>query len=104
MKSVTLEGDVYDPSGSLSGGSKPNTSGILEKMQALKRLKLEFAQQKQNFEKLSMMLKVCQSLSQKYGKIKGDLEMKEHELELLKKQYSGNPHFQVHYINKVFQF
>ncbi|KAJ5510116.1 RecF/RecN/SMC [Penicillium expansum] len=35
MKSVTLEGDVYDPSGTLSGGSSPNSSGVLVTLQKL---------------------------------------------------------------------
>ena len=35
VKSVTLDGDVYDPSGTLSGGSAPNSSGILVKVQEL---------------------------------------------------------------------
>ena len=38
-KSVTLEGDVYDPSGTLQGGSKPSSAGILVDMQTLKEYK-----------------------------------------------------------------
>ena len=34
-KSVTFDGDVYDPSGTLSGGSTPSSSGILIKVQEL---------------------------------------------------------------------
>ena len=32
LKSVTLDGDVYDPSGTLSGGSAPSSSGLLVKV------------------------------------------------------------------------
>jgi structural maintenance of chromosome 2 len=32
VRSVTLDGDVYDPSGTLSGGSAPSGSGILVKV------------------------------------------------------------------------
>ncbi|KAI8446476.1 SMCs flexible hinge, partial [Phakopsora pachyrhizi] len=38
MKSVTQDGDIYDPSGTLSGGSKPSTLGILIKVQELKKV------------------------------------------------------------------
>ncbi|CAH7690708.1 hypothetical protein PPACK8108_LOCUS26137, partial [Phakopsora pachyrhizi] len=38
MKSVTQDGNIYNPSGTLSGGSKPSTLGILIKVQALKKV------------------------------------------------------------------
>ena len=38
VRSVTLDGDVYDPSGTLSGGSAPNSSGVLVKVQELQRI------------------------------------------------------------------
>ncbi|CAH7668662.1 SMCs flexible hinge, partial [Phakopsora pachyrhizi] len=38
MKSVTQDGDIYDPSRALSGGSKPSTLGILIKVQELKKV------------------------------------------------------------------
>ena len=31
-KSVTLEGDSFDPAGTLTGGSRPQSSGILSKL------------------------------------------------------------------------
>ncbi|KAI8451537.1 hypothetical protein BY996DRAFT_6585229 [Phakopsora pachyrhizi] len=38
MKSVTQDGNIYNPSGTLSGGSKPSTSGILIKVLELKKV------------------------------------------------------------------
>jgi len=35
VRSVTLQGDVYDPSGTLSGGSAPSGSGVLIQVQKL---------------------------------------------------------------------
>ena len=50
-KSVTLEGDVFDPSGTLTGGSRKNSSSILfklselqEKTQLIQRERREIAQ------------------------------------------------------------
>jgi len=34
-KAVTLEGDVFDPSGVLEGGSRPSSGGVLEQLAAL---------------------------------------------------------------------
>ncbi|CAH7672082.1 hypothetical protein PPACK8108_LOCUS6864, partial [Phakopsora pachyrhizi] len=38
MKSFTQDGNIHNPSGTLSGGSKPSTLGILIKVQELKRV------------------------------------------------------------------
>ncbi|KAI8445807.1 hypothetical protein BY996DRAFT_6423531 [Phakopsora pachyrhizi] len=38
MKSITQDGNIYNPSGTLSGGSKPSTSGILIKVLELKKV------------------------------------------------------------------
>ena len=35
-RSVALAGDVFDPSGTLTGGARPKTSSILSKLQELR--------------------------------------------------------------------
>jgi structural maintenance of chromosome 2 len=35
-RSVTLEGDTFDPSGTLSGGAKAQSSGVLLQLQVEK--------------------------------------------------------------------
>ena len=37
-KSVTLEGDSFDPAGTLTGGSRPQSSGILSKLSEINDL------------------------------------------------------------------
>lgn len=37
VKAVTLDGDVYSPSGTLTGGAKPKSEHILERLHELKR-------------------------------------------------------------------
>ncbi|KAK7466259.1 Structural maintenance of chromosomes protein 2 [Stygiomarasmius scandens] len=43
IRSVTLAGDTYDPSGTLSGGSAPPSSGILVQVQTLLDVETELA-------------------------------------------------------------
>jgi structural maintenance of chromosome 2 len=38
-KSVTLDGDVYDPAGTLTGGSSSSSSSVLAQLQQLKDAK-----------------------------------------------------------------
>ncbi|KAG6373678.1 hypothetical protein JVT61DRAFT_6349 [Boletus reticuloceps] len=69
VRSVTLNGDVYDPSGMLSGGAPPSGSGILlrERGEGAGR------ERREQWKKLSR-----------------DVEMKEHELRLLNEQIGGS--------------
>ncbi|CAH7676328.1 SMCs flexible hinge, partial [Phakopsora pachyrhizi] len=62
MKSVTQDGNIYNPSGTLSGGSKPSTSGILIKVLELKKVE---GLLKDHQSKLEVIKKGWQDASQK---------------------------------------
>ena len=90
MKSVTLEGDVYDPSGTLSGGSSPSSSGVLVTLGKLNRLT-------QELNALELELKELQTSMGKEKKkldlsrrAKQELDLKSHEIKLTEEQIGGN--------------
>ena len=90
LKSVTLEGDVYDPSGTLSGGSSPNTSGVLVVLQKLNEVTQQMRQQEQE---LSGLQAAMQAEEQKLKAIKSrkqELDLKSHEIKLTEDQINGN--------------
>ncbi|CAH7666742.1 hypothetical protein PPACK8108_LOCUS1094, partial [Phakopsora pachyrhizi] len=62
MKSITQDGNIYNPSGTLSGSSKPSTLGIFIKVQELKKVEglLKYHQ-----SKLEVIKKGWQDASQK---------------------------------------
>ncbi|PHH65337.1 hypothetical protein CDD81_2749 [Ophiocordyceps australis] len=72
-RSITLEGDAYDPSGTLSGGSSPNSSGVLVTLQ-----------------KLNNMTTSEKNKLDEARRIKQDLDLKSHEIKLAEEQISGN--------------
>lgn len=57
-KSITLEGDVYDPEGTLSGGSRNNNSNILEQTQIFNKLLKEYKELQINLENCQRELRV----------------------------------------------
>ncbi|SGZ39667.1 related to Structural maintenance of chromosomes protein 2 [Hanseniaspora guilliermondii] len=57
-KSITLEGDVYDPEGTLSGGSRNNNSNILEQTQIFNKLLKEYKDLQNDLENCQRELKV----------------------------------------------
>ncbi|KAI4755739.1 putative nuclear condensin complex subunit Smc2 [Aureobasidium sp. EXF-3400] len=90
MKSVTLEGDVYDPSGTLSGGSSPKTSGVLVTLQQLNEITRELdARQAALHQLQSTMAQEKQKLDAA-RKFKQNLDLKNHEISLAEQQINGN--------------
>lgn len=90
VKSVTLQGDVYDPSGTLSGGAAPSSNHVLVSVQ-------ELLDAERNLQTAVTRLR---SLEQEEARTKGvrdawktlshNLELKQHEMQLLEEQVGGS--------------
>lgn len=90
LKSVTLEGDVYDPSGTLSGGSAAQGSGVLLTLQKLNAITAELCQEEEKLAKLDRaMAKDAQKLKS-VRQIKQELDLKSHEIQLAESQIASN--------------
>lgn len=90
MKSVTLEGDVYDPSGTLSGGSSPQSSGVLVTLQKLNELNKELSTCEQELHNLKSTMAKEQKKLDSVKKLKQELDLKTHEIKLTEEQISNN--------------
>ncbi|KAJ3177337.1 Structural maintenance of chromosomes protein 2 [Geranomyces variabilis] len=91
MRSITLEGDTYDPSGTLSGGSKPNSSGFLLKLGTLKTLKTQLDQQaKPALAEVEREWEESGRLANHHKGLRHTLDMKLHEAGLLEERLNTN--------------
>ena len=90
LKSVTLDGDVYDPSGTLSGGSAPNSSGVLVTLQELNRVRHDLDGQEKALAQIERMIAQGKARLDKTRKIKQELDLKNHEIRLTEEQIGGN--------------
>ena len=90
MKSVTLEGDVYDPSGTLSGGSSPNSSGVLVTLQKLNELNKEINTKENSLQELQALMTREKKKLDTARKTKQELDLKIHEIKLTEEQIGGN--------------
>ena len=90
MKSVTLEGDVYDPSGTLSGGSSPNSSGVLVVLQKLNEIAKETTLQEAKLSELQASMAKEKKKLDAARKTKQGLDLKLHEIKLTEEQINGN--------------
>ena len=90
MKSVTLEGDVYDPSGTLSGGSSPNSSGVLVILQKLNEVMKELSQKEHDLLVLQETMRKEKKKLDAARATKQELDLKAHEIKLTEEQINGN--------------
>jgi structural maintenance of chromosome 2 len=90
MKSITLEGDSYDPSGTLSGGSPPNSSGVLVTLQKLNELTKELNDQEKALAELQITMSREKKKLDQTRKIKQELDLKNHEIQLTEERIGGN--------------
>ena len=90
MKSVTLEGDVYDPSGTLSGGSSPNSSGVLVTLGKLNELNRQIDSLASELAKLQGSMAKEKKTMDSARKVKQELDLKTHEIKLTEEQIGSN--------------
>jgi structural maintenance of chromosome 2 len=90
MRSITLEGDAYDPSGTLSGGSSPNSSGVLVTLQKLNSLTRQLKEAEGSLQQLHIKMAREKSKLDQARQIKQDLDLKAHEIKLAEDQISSN--------------
>lgn len=83
-KSVTLAGEMFDPQGTLTGGSRNQTGSVLEQLH-------EFSEVQQNFqnilgrsEAIDDQLSQMQRAGHQYRQLKQQLELKQREAEMAK--------------------
>lgn len=88
VKTVTVQGDVYDPSGTMSGGSAPSGNGVLLRVQELNRIQAKLAEAKQTIRELEEGKD--SSARRQWAALNRELEIKEHELTLLEEQVGGS--------------
>ena len=90
MKSVTLEGDVYDPSGTLSGGSAPSSNNVLVTLQKLNELNSELEARENELSSLQSLIAKEKTKLEINRKMKQDLDLKTHEIRLAEEQIASN--------------
>lgn len=90
LKSITLEGDVYDPSGTLSGGAAPKGAGVLVQVMEVKALEDELNGLKKEMGKIESELVKVKMVMEKFRRTKRELEIKDHEVRLLEEQVNGS--------------
>ena len=86
VKTVTAQGDVFDPSGTMSGGSAPSGNGVLLRVQELNRVESRLSKVQESIRRIENPGGNANDARTQWAELKRDLEIKTHELTLLEKQ------------------
>ncbi|XP_014127932.2 structural maintenance of chromosomes protein 2 isoform X1 [Zonotrichia albicollis] len=85
-RSVTLDGDVFDPQGTLHGGASSQAAPILSKLQEVKDYEVELKIKESELEAVENELASLKKVAERYQQLKQQWEMKSEEAELLHKK------------------
>jgi structural maintenance of chromosome 2 len=89
-RSVTLEGDIYEPSGTLSGGAAPTSSGILVKVQDLLDAERRLGEAKGRLDVLEKQNEKDRDRRERWNAASHDLQIKQHEKKLFEERLGGS--------------
>ena len=92
---ITLEGDVYDPSGTLTGGSSNSSSSVLCKLSQLAKLKEEGLEASRSLESVNKQLSEYDAKEKKFDSLSKKIELKQHQVQLMLKQFETNSAIQL---------
>ena len=83
LKTVTLEGDLYDPAGTLTGGSRAkSSSSILQRAGKWREVHLKCIAIESEIDGFKAKLNASASVAEAYNGFQSALELKEHELKV----------------------
>ncbi|EME31026.1 structural maintenance of chromosome (SMC ATPase family) isoform 2 [Galdieria sulphuraria] len=86
VRTVTLQGDIYDPAGTLTGGSTSNAidkTSILESLMEMTQLRKQIASHERHVEKLDSVIRENQDKESLYRELVRKQNIMQHEIQLL---------------------
>ncbi|KAF5731061.1 structural maintenance of chromosomes protein 2-1-like [Tripterygium wilfordii] len=90
--SVTLEGDIFQPSGLLTGGSRKGGGELLRQLHVLAESESKLAIHQKRLSEIEAKIEELLPLQKKFMDLKADLELKMYDLSLFQSRAEQNEH------------
>lgn len=90
--SVTLEGDIFQPSGLLTGGSRKGGGDLLRQLHALAEAESELSVHQKTLSVIEAKISELLPLEKKFKDLKAQLELKSYDLSLFQSRAEQNEH------------
>ncbi|XP_071510076.1 structural maintenance of chromosomes protein 2-like, partial [Diadema antillarum] len=101
-RTVTLAGDTFDPSGTLTGGSRGNNSSVLRKLSELQEAEAALAEEQRKLDAVKKELATLRGSADKFRTLKEQYDLKVHEAHLLEERLKqGTHHTKLEEINEL---
>uniref|UniRef100_H2YJG0 Structural maintenance of chromosomes protein 2 n=1 Tax=Ciona savignyi TaxID=51511 RepID=H2YJG0_CIOSA len=94
-RTVTLAGELFDPSGTLTGGARPKVTPVLAELKEIKSVQQDTSECKalmRDYAALDVKLQEVTHVSAKYHDLKNQSTLKEREINSLKQRISDTSH------------
>ncbi|TYI17795.1 hypothetical protein ES332_A07G049700v1 [Gossypium tomentosum] len=92
---VTLEGDIFQPSGLLTGGSHRGGGDLLRQLHDLAECESKIAGHQKRLSEIEMKIADLQPLQKRFMHLKAQLELKTHDLSLFQNRANKNEHLKL---------
>lgn len=89
-RTITLEGDVLDPQGTLSGGAPPKGGAVLLEIAEVKRMVAELRRIDTQKQEIGQQIAGLQQAAQRFGQQRDQLEAKRFELENVRQRLAAS--------------
>ncbi|XP_050696445.1 structural maintenance of chromosomes protein 2-like [Eriocheir sinensis] len=93
-KCVTLEGDVFDPAGTLTGGARKQGGSILAQLDAVREFHNELNTKTQQLDQVKKQLQHLQRYADKFASVKQEYTKRSHELQMCRQRLEQSTHHQ----------
>ncbi|XP_078047334.1 structural maintenance of chromosomes 2 [Augochlora pura] len=94
-KCVTLDGDVVDPAGTLSGGAASKSGSVLLKLEELKAIQKELDTKQQMYQKIETDLANLSSIAEQYMSIKQKFDLRNYEIGVVKQRLEQTVYYKI---------
>ncbi|KAM9976714.1 hypothetical protein ACTFIR_010558 [Dictyostelium discoideum] len=95
VRTISLEGDEYNPAGSLTGGSRPPSGSILTQIQRLNENNRCLRENQSQLEHINFELVQLKSVTDRFKQLEQQLNIKQHAASLIAQRFQLNPHHQL---------
>nr|XP_031850032.1 structural maintenance of chromosomes protein 2 isoform X2 [Nomia melanderi] len=94
-KCVTLEGDVVDPAGTLSGGAASKSGSMLLKIEELNAIQKELNSKQQSFQGIETTLASVANVAENYMSLKQKFDLRNYEIGMVKQRLEQTVYYKI---------
>uniref|UniRef100_A0A0V0G6N5 Structural maintenance of chromosomes protein n=1 Tax=Triatoma dimidiata TaxID=72491 RepID=A0A0V0G6N5_TRIDM len=94
-KAITVDGDVFDPSGVISGGAVDEAPPILLALMEFTKAEHLLTEKKKEMDKINLQIKNLLPIANSYENMKQKIELRQREVKMVQERIQQTSHYQL---------